>query len=70
MARNKEICLIAVDEAHPINCCKSFRTEYRLLLHLKSHFPGISLMALTATATSKVKEKIVHNDRTNTQNFN
>uniref|UniRef100_A0A1X7SDE8 Helicase ATP-binding domain-containing protein n=1 Tax=Amphimedon queenslandica TaxID=400682 RepID=A0A1X7SDE8_AMPQE len=46
------------------------RTEYRLLLHLKSHFPGISLMALTATATSKVKEKIVHDDRTNTQNFN
>uniref|UniRef100_A0A1X7SH21 Helicase ATP-binding domain-containing protein n=1 Tax=Amphimedon queenslandica TaxID=400682 RepID=A0A1X7SH21_AMPQE len=46
------------------------RTEYRLLLHLKSHFPGISLMALTATATSKVMEKIVHDDRTNTQNFN
>uniref|UniRef100_A0A1X7U1G4 Helicase ATP-binding domain-containing protein n=1 Tax=Amphimedon queenslandica TaxID=400682 RepID=A0A1X7U1G4_AMPQE len=70
MTRNKEICLIAVDEAHPIICCKSFRTEYRLLLHLKSHFPCISLMALTATATSKVKEKIVHDDRTNTQNFN
>ena len=25
MARNKEICLIAVDEAHLINCWKSFR---------------------------------------------
>uniref|UniRef100_A0A1X7U272 DNA 3'-5' helicase n=1 Tax=Amphimedon queenslandica TaxID=400682 RepID=A0A1X7U272_AMPQE len=70
MARNKEICLIAADEDHLINCCTSFRTEYRLLLHLKSHFPGIPLMALTATATSKVKEKIVHDDRTNTQNFN
>uniref|UniRef100_A0A1X7TUG2 Uncharacterized protein n=1 Tax=Amphimedon queenslandica TaxID=400682 RepID=A0A1X7TUG2_AMPQE len=28
MARNKEICLIAADEAHFINCWKSFRPEY------------------------------------------
>ena len=41
-----------------VTCC-IIRPEYGLLLLLKSHFPGVPLMALTATATLEVKEEII-----------
>ncbi len=52
--------LIAVDEAHCISeWGHDFRPEYRQIAELRSHFPGVPMMALTATATGRVREDIV-----------
>jgi len=55
-----KINLIAVDEAHCISeWGHDFRPEYRQLAELRDHFPGVPFMALTATATERVREDIV-----------
>jgi ATP-dependent DNA helicase RecQ len=56
-----KIDLIAVDEAHCISeWGHDFRPDYRNLKMLKSLFPSVPLMALTATATKKVREDILN----------
>jgi ATP-dependent DNA helicase RecQ len=56
-----DIKLIAVDEAHCISeWGHDFRPEYRQLAVLKNSFPSASVIALTATATAKVQDDIVH----------
>ena len=52
--------LIAIDEAHCISeWGHDFRPEYRQIAELRNHFPSVPFMALTATATGRVREDIV-----------
>jgi ATP-dependent DNA helicase RecQ len=52
--------LIAVDEAHCISeWGHDFRPEYRRLADLRALFPQVPMMALTATATERVRADIV-----------
>ncbi|HEY4513237.1 MAG TPA: RecQ family ATP-dependent DNA helicase [Candidatus Paceibacterota bacterium] len=55
-----KISLIAIDEAHCISeWGHDFRPDYRNLKLLRKKFPIIPIIALTATATEKVREDIV-----------
>ena len=59
-ALNWNIAQIAIDEAHCISeWGHDFRPEYRELKKLREHFPDVPVMALTATATERVRSDIV-----------
>lgn len=54
------VSLIAIDEAHCISDWgHDFRPEYRRLADLRGEGTGVPLMALTATATPRVRKDIV-----------
>ena len=54
------VALIAVDEAHCISeWGHDFRPEYRQIAELRSLFPRVPMMALTATATGRVRADII-----------
>jgi len=55
-----QVAALAIDEAHCISeWGHDFRPEYRQLATLREHFPGVPVMALTATATERVQKDIV-----------
>ena len=54
------VSLIAVDEAHCISeWGHDFRPEYRQIAQLRGLFPNVPFMALTATATDRVRADII-----------
>lgn len=58
--QNLNISLFAIDESHCISeWGHDFRPEYRKLNLLKKKFPGVPIIALTATATPKVREDTI-----------
>lgn len=58
--RNLKLSLIAIDEAHCISeWGHEFRPDYRNLRQLRRDFPATPVIALTATATERVREDII-----------
>jgi ATP-dependent DNA helicase RecQ len=58
--RTVGVALLAIDEAHCVTeWGHDFRPEFARLGELRSCLPGVPLMALTATATSKVRKALV-----------
>ena len=58
--KNLPIHLIAIDEAHCVSQWgHDFRPAYLKISDLKKHFQKVSFLALTATATPRVKEDII-----------
>ncbi|MFL6530081.1 MAG: DNA helicase RecQ, partial [Chthoniobacterales bacterium] len=57
---NLNVAQLAIDEAHCISeWGHDFRPEYRELRKLRTHLPNVPVMALTATATERVREDIL-----------
>ena len=55
------ITRFAIDEAHCISeWGHDFRPEYRRLAELRALFPDVPMIAMTATATARVRREIAH----------
>lgn len=53
---------IVIDEAHCVSQWgHEFRPDYKEMRRLKDAFPDVPVMALTATATDKVKHDVIQN---------
>ena len=60
LLKTLKLGLIAIDEAHCISeWGHDFRPEYRNLKNLRGDFPTVPVIALTATATAKVRKDII-----------
>ena len=59
-AKQMNICLLAIDEAHCISAWGyDFRPSYLLISDFRELLPGVPVMALTATATQEVRADIL-----------
>lgn len=62
LVNSQKISFFAIDEAHCVSSWgHDFRKKYRELSFFKEMFPEIPVIALTATATPRVKDDIVTN---------
>ena len=74
--RELRLSLIAIDEAHCISeWGHEFRPDYRNLRQLHEDFPSVPVIALTATATERVRRDIIdqlalHQGKTFLSSFN
>ncbi|WP_292466532.1 DNA helicase RecQ [Methanolobus sp.] len=60
LLKGLNVTLFAIDESHCISeWGHDFRPEYRKLNYLKKKFPNVPIIALTATATPKVREDTI-----------
>ena len=60
LARNRKLARFVIDEAHCVSQWgHDFRPDYKQLASLKHNFPSVPLVALTATATERVKLDVV-----------
>lgn len=54
------ICMVAIDEAHCVSSYGfDFRPKYREIVKIRDVVEGVPVLALTATATVKVKDDII-----------